>query len=277
MHKGTSRDGTTIAFDRSGQGPAVILVDGAFCSRTFGPSPKLAPLLADAFTVFAYDRRGRGDSGNTKPYAIEREIEDLDVLIEEAGGSAHVVGFSSGAALALKAAASGSGITTLALWEPPFVAVSETGHRAPADSVARLTRLIADEQRGEAVKFYLTRVMGAPRIMYYGMRIMPMWPKMKAVAPSLPYDAEIMGDFLLPSELLASLAVPTLVIGGEKSPAALREAVRATAKAIPGAQLRMLEGQSHNVSTKVLAPVLAEFFATSVGAGAQPATTTATQ
>lgn len=146
MHTVTSRDGTAIAFDRSGEGPAVILVDGAFCSRAFGPAPKLAPLLAGDFTVIAYDRRGRGDSGDTKPYAVEREIEDLDVLIQEARGSAHVVGFSSGAVLALKAA-SGLGITKLALWEPPFVAVSESGHRAPADSVARLTGMIADDRR----------------------------------------------------------------------------------------------------------------------------------
>lgn len=135
--------------------------------------------------------------------------------------------------------------------------------------------MIADDRRGEAVKFYLTQVMGAPRIMYYGMRVMPMWPKMKAVAPSLPYDAEVMGDFLPPSEQLTAVTVPTLVLGGGKSPAGLREAVRATAEAVPGARHRMLKGQSHNVSTKALAPVLAEFLATP--AGTQPAATTATQ
>ena len=120
--------------------------------------------------------------------------------------------------------------------------------------------MIADDRRGEAVKFYLTRFMGAPRIMYYGMRVTPVWSKMKAVAPSLPYDAEVMGDFLPPSERLASFAVPTLVLGGGKSPAALREAVRATADVIPGAQCRMLGGQTHNVSVKVLAPVLVDYF-----------------
>ena len=260
MEKVTSSDGTTIAFDRSGEGPPVILVDGAFCSRSFGPMPKLAPLLASDFTAIYYDRRGRGDSGDKKPYAVEREIEDLDALIREAGGSAHVLGISSGAVLALEAAASGLGITSLALYEPPFVAVSASGHRAPADSAAQLTQMIADDRRGEAVKFYLTQFMGAPRIFYYGMRVTPVWPKMKAVAPSLPYDAEIMGDFLPPSERLASLTVPTLVLGGEKSPAALHEAARAAADAIPGARCRMLEGQSHNVSVKVLAPVLVDYF-----------------
>jgi len=162
MNTLTSSDGTTIAFDRVGEGPPVILVDGAFCSRAFGPMPKLALLLADSFTVIHYDRRGRGDSGDEKPYAVEREIEDLDALIREAGGSAHVLGMSSGAVLALEAAASGLGIASLALWEPPFVAVSDSGHRAPEDSVARLTRMIADDRRGEAVRFYLTQVMGAP-------------------------------------------------------------------------------------------------------------------
>lgn len=261
MQTVTSKDGTTIAYDRVGEGPPVILVDGAFCSRAFGPMPKLAPLLADRFTVIHYDRRGRGDSGDAKPYAVEREIEDIGALIQEIGGPAHVFGASSGAALALGAAAGDLGIVSLAMYEPPFVAVSDSGHRAPPDSVARLTRMIAEDRRGEAVKFYLTQVIGAPRIMYYGMRLTPVWPKMKAVAPSLPHDAEVMGDFLPPSGRLGSYAVPTLVIGGGKSPAELREAARAAANAIPGSRLRTLEGQTHNVSVKALAPVLTEFFA----------------
>lgn len=262
MNTVTSRDGTAIAYDRTGDGPPVVLVDGAFCSRAFGPMPKLAPLLAPHHTVIHHDRRGRGDSGDTEPYAVEREVEDLDALIREAGGSASVLGISSGAVLALRAAASGVGIARLAMYEPPFVAVSDSAHRAPADSVARLTRMIADGKRGEAVRFYLTQVMGAPRVMYYGMRLTPIWPRMKAVAPSLPHDAAVMGDFLPPSGRLASYVVPTLVLDGEKSPAALREAARAAAEAIPGAEHRTLEGQTHNVSVNALAPVLEEFFAT---------------
>jgi pimeloyl-ACP methyl ester carboxylesterase len=261
MEKVTSSDGTTIAFDRVGEGPPVVLVDGAFCARAFGPMPKLAPLLADRFTVIHYDRRARGDSGDEGPYAVEREVEDLDAVIRAAGGSAHVLGASSGGVLALEAAMAGLGIESLAMWEPPFVAVSDSGHRAPENYVERLTRTIAEERRGEAVKFYLTQVMGAPRVMYYAMRVMPWWTKMKAVAPSLPYDAEVMGDFLPPGGgRLASFAVPTLVLGGGKSPAALREAARSATAAIPGARLRMLEGQTHNVSVKALAPALAEFF-----------------
>ena len=261
MHTVPSRDGTAIAYDRMGYCQPVILVAGAFCSRAFGPMPKLAPLLARDFAVLAYDRRGRGDSGDTPPYAVDREVDDLDALIRAVGGSAHVLGISSGAVLALRAAARGLGIARLALYEPPFVAVSAASHRAPADSVAQLTRLIAEGQRGAAVKFYLTEVMGAPRVMYYGMRLTPIWPKMTAVAPSLPYDAAIMGDFLPPRGELGGYAVPTLVLGGAKSPVALREAARAAADAIPGAACRLLPGQTHNVDVKVLAPALAEFFA----------------
>lgn len=261
MHTVTSRDGTAIAYDRLGDGQPVILVDGAFCSRAFGPMPKLVPLLARDFTVLAYDRRGRGDSGDTQPYAVDREVEDLNVLIREVGGSAHVLGISSGAVLALRAAARGLGIARLALYEPPFVAVSDAGHRAPADAVAQLTRLIAAGRRGAAVKFYLTQFMGAPRVMYYGRRVTPIWPKMRAVAPSLPYDAAVMGDFLPPRGELGHVAVPTLVLGGAKSPPALREAARATADAIPGARCRQLPGQTHNVSANALAPALAAFFA----------------
>src|SRR5262249_29137018 len=123
MRKAISKDGTTIAFDQLGKGPAIILVDGALCSRSFGPMPKLAPLLAQRFTVFTYDRRGRGDSGDTASYRVEREIEDIDALIAEAGGSAYVFGISSGAALVLRAAASGLAIEKLALYEPPFMVV----------------------------------------------------------------------------------------------------------------------------------------------------------
>ena len=147
MHSVKSSDGATITYDRTGSGPVVILVDGAFCSRAFGPMPKLTPLLADHFTVIHHDRRGRGESGDTKPYSVERELEDLDALIQVAGGSAHVLGLSSGAALALIAAASGLPIMKLAMYEPPFVAVSPSAHRAPVDSVERLARLIEEGRR----------------------------------------------------------------------------------------------------------------------------------
>src|SRR5258707_8192870 len=158
-----SRDGTTIAYDRRGAGgaPPVILVDGAFCSRAFGPMPKLAPRLARDFTVFMYDRRGRGSSGDTAPYAVAREIDDIDALIHEAGGSAFVYAISSGAALALEAAASGLSIKRLALYEVPFM-VGTPAHVPPAHHHEQLVRLIAQGRRGDAVKFYMKDVIGMP-------------------------------------------------------------------------------------------------------------------
>jgi len=255
-----SRDGTTIAYDQLGEGQPLILVDGAFCSRTFGPMPKLAPLLAQHFTVFTYDRRARGDSGDTAPYAVEREIEDIDALIAAAGGSAFVYAISSGAALALTAASSGLKIEKLAVYEPPFM-VGETGHRPPADHQARLTQLIAAGRRGDAVTFYMKGIIGMPSLLVAAFRLLPMWSKLKAVVPSLPYDAAVMGDFSLPTKRAASVTIPTLVISGEKSFPALRQAAARLAEVIPGAQSRTLARQTHNVSAKVLAPVLVEFFA----------------
>jgi len=254
-----SKDGTAIAFDRVGSGEAVILVDGALCSRSFGPLPKLAPLLAGHFTVFHYDRRGRNESGDTAPYAVEREVEDLEAVIAEAGGAACVFGISSGAALAPEAAARGANIKRLALYEPPYVAVS-SARNVPSDSAAQLRRLIALGRRGDAVKFFLVDMVGMPAIFAYIMRVLPVWGKLKGVAHTLPYDAAVLGDFSLPRERAGSVAVPTLAIGGEKSPVELRSAVSAVAQAVAGAELRMLKGQTHNVSVKALAPVLAEFF-----------------
>ncbi len=256
-----SKDGTAIVFDKLGSGEPVILVDGALCSRSFGPLPKLAPLLAPHFTVFHYDRRGRNESGDTPPYAVERELEDIEALIAQAGGSASVFGISSGAALALAAAARGAKIKKLALYEPPFVAVS-SARTVPPDSEVQLSRLIAAGRRGDAVKFFLVDMVGMPAIFAYIMRVLPVWPKLKAVAHTLPYDAAVLGDFSLPKERAASVAVPTLAIGGEKSPVELRSAVSAVAGTVPRAKLRMLKGQTHNVSVKVLAPVLVEFFST---------------
>lgn len=259
MSKVLSKDGTPIAFAKSGNGEPIILVDGALCSRSFGPMPKLAPLLAPHFTVLNYDRRGRGESGDTKPYAVEREVEDIEALIGEAGGSASVFGISSGAALALAAAASGLNIKKLALYEPPFVA-GRRGHGPPADSEAQLRRLVAEGRRADAVQFFIADMVGMPAIFAYFMRILPIWPKLKAVAHTLPYDAAVLGDFSLPGKGAASVAVPTLVAWGEKSPVELRSAASAVAEAIPGAKRQTLKGQTHNVSVKALAPVLVEFF-----------------
>ena len=254
-----SRDGTSIAYDQLGAGPPVILVDGAFCSRSFGPMPKLAPHLARDFTVLMYDRRGRGDSGDTAPYAVEREVEDLDALIRQAGGSACLFAMSSGAVLALHAAANGLSIRKFALYEPPFM-VGTPAHLPPADHQAQLVRLIAEGRRGEAVKYYMKDIIGMPGLLVAVFRFLPMWSKLKAVAPSLPYDSAIMGDFSLPAKRAASLALPALVICGDKSMPVLREAAQRLSEVIPGAQLRRLPGQTHNVAAAALAPVLKEFF-----------------
>src|SRR5882762_1815273 len=234
MNQVRSRDGTTIAYDRLGAGPPVILVDGAFCSRAFGPMPKLAPLLARDFTVFVYDRRGRGASGDTAPYAVQREVDDLDALIHEAGGSAFVYAISSGAALAVEAAASGLSITKLALCEPPYM-VGTPAHLPPVDHHAQLVRLVAEGRRGDAVKFYMRDIIGMPGWLVTVFRFLPMWSRLKAVAPSLPYDSAIMGDFALPVRRAGSLTMPTLVISGDKSIPVLRDAARLLAEAIPGA------------------------------------------
>lgn len=261
MSKVLSKDGTEIAFAKLGHGAPVILVDGALCSRAFGPLPNLAKLLAPHFTVFNYDRRGRNESGDKAPYAVQREVEDIEALINEAGGSASVFGTSSGAALALAAAANRANIKKLALYEPPFIAGRRVGRSAPPDSEAQLRRLVDQGKRADAVKFFMVDMVGMPAIFTYIMRILPVWPKLKAVAHTLPYDAAVLGDFSLPRERAASVAVPTLVMGGEKSPVELRGAVDAVAEAIPGAKLQMLKGQTHNVDVKVLAPVLVDFFA----------------
>jgi pimeloyl-ACP methyl ester carboxylesterase len=260
-----SNDGTAIAFEVSGNGPPLILVDGALCSRQFGPMPKLAPHLAQHFTVFTYDRRGRGDSGDTAPYAKEREVEDIAALIREAGGSASVYAISSGAALAIEAAACGLNIRKLALYEPPFM-VGKTGHRPPADHRAQLTRLASSGRRGDAIKFFMTKVVGMPAILGFIMQWLPMWSKLKAVAHTLSYDAAIMGDYSLPAKRIAAITVPTLVMGGEKSPAALRHAVQAVADALRGAQRLILKGQTHDVKPGALVPAVVAFFASAESA-----------
>ena len=252
-----SRDGTTIAFDQLGAGPPIILVCGGSTDRM--ANAPLAELLAEHFTVFNYDRRGRGDSGDTAPYAVEREVEDIDAIITVAGGSASVYGASSGAALALEAAASGLAITKLALWEPPYIL--EGRPRPPADTARMYTELVAAGRRGDAVELFMAKVVGLPPEFVAEAKKAPWWPAQEALAHTLAYDATIMGDYSLPTERVASVTVPTLVIDGGASFPWIRLTAQAVAEGIPDAQWRTLEGQTHNVAPKVLAPVLEEFFA----------------
>ncbi|AJY73520.1 alpha/beta fold hydrolase [Paenibacillus beijingensis] len=259
MKRVISKDGTAIAYDQTGQGPALILVGGAMSYRSFPGFVKLAGLLATDYTVINYDRRGRGNSGDTHSYAVAREVEDLQAVIDGAGGgSAYVWGMSSGAALALDAAASGLNITKLALYEPPFM-VGDNPPAPPADHEEQLRKMIAANRRDDAVKFFL-RNMGAPGIAIAIMRVMPFWARFRAVAHTLPYDAAVMGDYSLPAKRIASVNVPTLVIGGEKSQAVLRQAVQEVASILPNGESLMLKDQTHNVSMKVLAPALKSYF-----------------
>ncbi|MGC9665161.1 alpha/beta fold hydrolase [Planosporangium sp. 12N6] len=258
MTKVTSRDGTTIACERVGEGPALVLVDGAMCYRAFGPLPALARVLAPDFTVYTYDRRGRGGSGDTAPYAVDREVEDLEVVIEAAGGSAYVYGISSGAALALTAAASGPAITKLALYEPPYTA--EDGDTAQVAAYNRqIIDLLAAGRRGDAVERFMSGV-GLPAEAIAGMRQSPAWPVFEGVAPTLAYDFAVLGDGTVPRERAAHVTVPTLVAAGGASPESLRRPAKALADAIPGATHRVLEGQTHEVSPDAIAAVLREFF-----------------
>ena len=258
MPKVPSRDGTPIAFDRSGDGAPVILVFGAFNDRAAGAP--LAASLASRFTVLNYDRRGRGESGDTAPYAVEREIEDLDALIATAGGSACVFGHSSGAVLALQAAARGLAITKLALYEPPFV-VDDERPRPPADLAAQVAALVASGRRGDAVELFQTKGVGIPTEVVAQLRRAPFWPALEAIAHTLVYDALLTGDLSVPTGLAASITVPTLALGGGASPAWMRHGVQALADALPAARHRTLEGQTHDIVPAVMAPVLVEFFA----------------
>jgi pimeloyl-ACP methyl ester carboxylesterase len=265
----TSRDGAAIAFTRAGEGLPLVLVDGAFCHRGMGPSSPLAALLAGTYTVFTYDRRGRAESGDNPPYAVERELEDLETLIEVAGGSAYVWGISSGAALALEAARRGAGITKLALYEPPFI-VDDSRPPIPADIASQLNDLVAADRRDDAVRLFL-RQMGAPRLVIALMRRLPVWPKLRRVAHTLPYDMTIVAPFqrgaALPTDRWEDVAVPTLVMVGGKSPAWLHHSGQALADVLPNASHRVVEGQTHNVKAKSLARPLGEFF------GHEPSTT----
>jgi pimeloyl-ACP methyl ester carboxylesterase len=254
----TSADGTTIAYERTGGGPALVLVDGAMCYRAAGPMRPLAALLADRFTVYAYDRRGRGDSSDTRPYAVAREIEDVQALIAAAGGQACVYAISSGAALALAAAAAGSAITQLALYEPPFMAEIEDGTRTK-EYTQRLAELLAAGLNADAIALFMAHV-GVPAPVIAGIRAQPGWEKLEAIAPTLAYDDEVLAGGYVPRDRTSTIAVPVLVLAGGASPAGLQQAAKATADAVPTAAFRTLDGQTHDVAPDALAPVLAEFF-----------------
>jgi pimeloyl-ACP methyl ester carboxylesterase len=259
MRTAVSADGTTIAFDRYGDGPPVIMAAGAFNTRA--TTEPLGRALAQHVTVLNYDRRGRGDSGDTPPYATDREIEDIAALITVAGGAAALFGYSSGAILALQAAASGLAITHLVLYEPPF-RPDDSYPALPADLAARVAGLVAAGRRGDAVELYQTTAIGIPEEVVAQMRHAPFRPALEAIAHTLAYDATICGDLSLPAGMIASITTPALVITGEHSPPYLTAAARAVAQTLPNGQLRSLTGQSHDINPEATAPVITEFLTT---------------
>jgi len=261
MEKIRSKDGTPIAFERSGASQPIIVVGGATCDRAM--TCPLAEQLARHFAVINYDRRGRGDSGDTAPYTVEREIEDLEALITEAGGSAFVYGHSSGAGLALHAAARGLPITRLVLHEPPYVSDVEEERRISQEYGENLEVILAEGRRGDAVELFFTTV-GMPREMVDQMRHAPMWAGLETVAPTLAYDSEVMGDIsrggTIPTDLLGAVTVPALVLCGGASPGWMVDIGRQVADGMPKGRHGVLEGQEHVVPPETLVPVLVEFF-----------------
>ncbi|GHB66878.1 hypothetical protein GCM10010377_67290 [Streptomyces viridiviolaceus] len=258
MEKKTlSRDGTHIAYTRTGQGPALLLVSGAM--STGATLASLAAPLSERFDVTVYDRRGRGESGETEPYAVEREVEDLAALIDAVGGEASLYGISSGGALVLRAAASGLPVRRAAVYEVPY-AMDDADAKARAEYTARLTEALGQGRRSDAVELFL-RLTGLGEDVIRSARQSPMWAGMESIAPSLAYDDAVMGDGRLPQSLLASITAPVLSLAGGASAGWMREAARAVAEAVPQGTYRSLEGQSHMVEPGVLAPVLAEYFA----------------
>lgn len=256
-----SKDGTAIAFDRVGKGTPLILVDGALCYRGLGQSQELAELLAPHFTVFTYDRRGRGESGDTAPYAVEREIEDIAALLNETGGEAFVWGTSSGAVLALEAAKRLAGIRKLALYEAPFIV--DNSRLTTENDWVRIAEAVAAGQRSDALKFFLKSV-GLPSLLIALMPLLPVWSRLKAIAHTLPYDGAIVKEYQrgapLPVNRWDSVRVPVLVTDGGKSPAWMRHGNAALASVLPNARYCTLAGQTHMLKPKAHAPVLIDFF-----------------
>jgi pimeloyl-ACP methyl ester carboxylesterase len=264
MNRVTSHDGTSIAYERLGRGPAVILVGGGLDDGS--ENAPLAPELAGSLSVYNYARRGRADSGDTLPYALQREIEDIEALIAEAGGSAHLYGVSSGGALALEAAAAGIAIDRLAVYEVPY-SMADGWTQRWREYVEALEAVLAEGRRGDALELFL-RLTESSDDGIAAARSSPMWPGLEALAHTLAYDAACLGDGRPPTARLARITRPTLVAtGGARRPdaaawvRALDQAADAIAQTIPRAERRTFEGQGHVTDPKAIAPVLARFFA----------------
>jgi pimeloyl-ACP methyl ester carboxylesterase len=257
----TSNDGTTIAFDKVGSGPTVIIVDGALTTRSSGSKPQLVGFLSHHLTVYTYDRRGRGDSGDTPPYAVDREIEDIEALIEESGGNASLYGHSSGAALAFEAASKlGSKVKALAMYEAPYNDDPEA-QRAWKEYRGRLSALLDAGRNGDAVALFM-KLVGMPEEQISGMQHAPIWPMFEALGPSLAHDhLGVMGETAaVPLLRAAQLTTSVLVMSGGASYPFMTATALALSKAFPNGKLRTLSGETHDVSPETLAPALTSFF-----------------
>lgn len=255
-----SEDGTSIAYTKTGNGPALILVDGAMCSSTFGPMPKLVPLLSEHFTVIHFDRRGRGESTDTQPYSPRRELEDISALINTLDKPVYLFGMSSGAILSLMAAADNLPIAKLVLFEPPFEIEENNNTQNSSNHYHKVKDLIATNDRSGAVKYFMRNIAGIPSFVIAIMHWLPIWKKMKANANALPYDLEITKSFTLQNLDDQSISIPTLIAYGGKSENKMQKAAQAASDRMKYSVTQMLEGQNHNVSMKVLAPTLIDFF-----------------
>jgi pimeloyl-ACP methyl ester carboxylesterase len=261
MNTITSRDGTIIAYDVAGSGPTAVIVDGALTTRSAGSKPELVRLLSQHLTVYSYDRRGRGDSGDSPAYAVDREIEDIEALIVSAGGTARLYGHSSGAALAFEAALKlGDKVKALAMYEAPYNDDAEA-QKSWKEYRSQLADLLNVGRGGDAVALFM-KLVGMPAEQISGMRNAPAWPTFEALGPTLAYDhIGVMGETAaVPIARAAQLAIPVLVMSGSASYPFMSQTARALSKAFPNGRLQALAGQTHDVNPETLSPVLASFF-----------------
>jgi pimeloyl-ACP methyl ester carboxylesterase len=257
MEKVISADGTPIAYDCLGEGPAVVLVCGGSVDRM--SNAPLAALLAQYYTVYNYDRRGRGDSGDAEVYEIEREFEDLDAIFAVAGGSAHLYGTSSGAALALLATAAGRPVNRLALWEPPYI-VEGTRERPPADTASIYRNFVAEGRRDKAAEYFMAEVVGLPAEFVASAKASPWWPAQEAIAHTLAYDATVMGDYSIPADAIKAIHQPTRVLTGGAAWPWMTQGNETVVGLLEDGSHVVLPEQQHNVDPAVLAPALKEFW-----------------
>lgn len=259
----TSADGTRIAYETLGSGPAVILVDGAMCYRGMGPALPLARELQDRFTVTVYDRRGRGESGDTQPWSVDREVEDLQAVITAIGGTAMLYGISSGGALALETANRSAGVTKVFVYEAPFI--TDDSRRMKPGYAERMYELVRTGDRSGALRHFMRTGVGMPAFAVWMMQLMPMWKTLKAVAPTLAYDTSFTEPMqrsqAIPRGTWANLRQPAMIVGGTRSDTWMRNAQKAIAGALPNARHGELEGENHMVKPTAIAPLIKDFFA----------------